>query len=209
MASNVGSVVPANYAELYTVGLMKKLRINESEDAAATILVKFIEKKALEKFNQDAEFETAQGTKKTTFQGYLSGFVSKYALQERDKQWTRARKIVRSTDQPVGEGGTPWLEVYGPTAAGIEDFTDVMARVDLNAAIERAESHLASLPVRGKQNLAFVFRQVIEQARSGNDVDRRKIADHMGVSQTAVCNYFKALRAELANIGFSPEALAV
>jgi hypothetical protein len=205
MAANANSPVPKDYDELfrlywdYIVGLVTKLGIrDDAENTAAAILAKFLEKDFLSRYNPDATFETDSGHKRTSFQGFLSGFVSIYVRQFRDKQYTKARKEPVSTSQPVGESGTPWLEVYGPTADGIDQLTTV----SLDDAIERAQAHLDALPIRGKRNLALVFKTVIRQQRTDGRVNRKEIQELLGVSPTAVSLTFEDLRAELARIGF-------
>jgi hypothetical protein len=210
MASNATSVTPSSYEELfelywdYTVQLVQKFGINatNAEDAASTILVKFIDRDFLAKY--DPEHQTAidgNGKKKrTTFQGFLSGFISLYVRQEKDKQWTKARKEPRSTNQPVGEDNTPWIEVYGPTSAGIDDYTSV----NLDLAVAEAQTKLDQLPIRGQRDLALVFRAVVKQIREDGKVDRKAIAAMLNVSPTAVCLTFSDLREALKQIGFAP-----
>lgn len=198
-------------------GLVRKAHINpeDVEDVASDILVKFIEKGFLEKYDETKEFATESGMKTARFQGFLTGFVNKYVRQYLDKQATKTRKEPIRCEMPVGraEDGAPslWIEVYGPqhikTPNSIEELE---SDLDFAAAIRTAFDHLKAIPVRGSRDLSLVFQRVVEQVLTTGQVDRRAIAKELpdgkgsiGVSDTAMCLIFKDLRAALDDIGFS------
>lgn len=196
---------PANYSELfedyfeYVKALVSKFGVQDDEDAASTILLKFYEKDFLSKFQTDAEFDTPRGRRKSSFRGFLSGFVSLYVRQERDKQMTRLNKEPIRLEQPAGED-TVWIEIHGP-AYLIEDQIE---RIDFPQEARRALEHLKTLPIRGTRDLPRLFTMMAQQVMEDGRSNRKAIAKAFGVSETAICLAIADLREVLRGIGFAP-----
>jgi hypothetical protein len=198
-----GTEAPADYTELFeqywdmVCGLVRKAGIADYEDAASEILMKFIERDFLSKFEADKTFTLPNGATKTTkFSTFLAGFVSKYVLQCRDRQFTRATKEPVHLEQPVGEDAT-WIEVFASTHLTDETFIDV----DYAALVTETREYLASLPIRGTRDLALVFSMCVEMLYMDGRIDRKVIAEKLNVSDTAVSLIFKDLREALKDAG--------
>jgi hypothetical protein len=141
-----------------------------------------------------AKGETAKVVKAPRFNGFLTKFVLRYVMQYRDKQHTRTRKEVVHMEQPVGSEETPltWAEVFAPTDSDeTEQWTEL---ADYELAVTRAQLALDEQPVRGKRDLAKVFRMVTAQVEETGVVNRKEIAVEFGVSDTAICQMFADLR---------------
>lgn len=204
MPSNADSVTPADYSELfemyyvYVQGLLRKMGINDVEDGASEILMKFYAQDFLNKF--DPKFTTTLGgqSRGSSFQGFLSGFTNKYALQLRDRQMTFARKIPVRLQKPVGEDeSATWGEVYGPTTS-----IEQLSTIELDEATQQALMYLQTLQIRGTRDLPRVFLMVLRQVRETGTANREEIAQALGVSGTAVCLIFADLRKALTDAGF-------
>lgn len=208
-----GTLPPANYDELYrdyfdlTCGLVRRAGIRpvDVEDVAMDIIAKFIERDFLPKFDADATFDTASGRRKTKFSTFYSGFVSRYVLQHRDRQMTRDRKEPVRLFTPVGEDGATWVDVYGPTDDHLMDTLDATAVYD--QYLRDAVAHLNTLEVRGIRNLPEIFLMVVDQVVEEGRVDRKAIAAHYGVSDTAICHAFRDLRNALDKAGLGRDFL--
>ncbi len=196
---------PADYTELfeqyfdYVKALVNKFGIVDDEDAASTILLKFFEKDFLAKFQPDAEFNTPNGRKRSSFRGFLSGFVSLYVRQERDKQMTRLNKEPIRLEQPAGED-TVLIELHGPAYL----IEDELERLDFPQEALRALNYLKTLPVRGTRDLPRLFLMITKQVMEDGRSNRKQIAQAFGVSETAICLAIADLRVALRSIGFQP-----
>jgi DNA-directed RNA polymerase specialized sigma24 family protein len=188
---------PANYAELYehyfgfvrNIVIKAGIRVEDADDVTHEMLCKFMEKDALAWYDGEMMHSHADGgRRKARFPTFLAGFVSKYVLNERDKQYRRVRREVLS-DETV-------------PMADESATMDVLTLVEMAEWVAKAQEHLDSIPMRGRRDLARVFRMVVEQVELDGKTDRKQIARELSVSDTAVCSMFKDLRGVLVETGF-------
>lgn len=188
---------PADYAELYehyfgfvrNIVIKAGIRVEDADDVTHEMLCKFMEKDALAWYDGDMMHSHADGGKrKARFPTFLAGFVGKYVLNERDKQYRRARREVLSDET---------VPMADESAAH-----DVLAGVEIAEWVAQAEQHLESIPMRGRRDLARVFRLAVQQVALDGKADRKQIARELEVSDTAVCSMFRDMRSVLDETGF-------
>lgn len=204
---------PENYDELFTyyfdfikaqvarAGIMPR----DVEDVASEILLRFVEKDFLAKYDGGLLHDVGDHPRipgarmrPARFQGLLRSFVGKYVLQYRDKQMTKARKEPIYCDQPVGSS-------EGEQRSWIDLFSDNVVRVDVDdlefwSWVGQAAHHLDQLEVRGKRDLAAVFRATVAMVVEDGRADRAAVAEKVGMAYTSVSMAYKDLRAELVGI---------
>lgn len=148
--------------------------------------------------------ETPTGPVRTSkFTGFFRRYISLYVRQDRDKQMTKARKEPYRCDAPVSseEGNQSlWIEVFGPNE---DDYfaSEIPERLLASEVVAGVQDVLDSRPVRGKRDLARLFRTVKRQMETTGRVDRRQIAREFQVSDTAVSQMFGDLREVLWEMG--------
>lgn len=204
---------PASYEELFAEyfgfvkGLVAKAGIEpqDVEQVAMSIITKFLEKDALswydpEKLHDVGENPRIDGPRlrKARFSSLLGTFVKLYVRQHLDKQAMRSYKEPIRCETPIvtDEGVvSEWLELNGSATMldTSQEFTDWVASVD---------AYLRTLPVKGQRDLPRLFRLLVEQVIADGVADRKAIAREFGVSDTAVHQMVKDLRATLRDSGW-------
>lgn len=203
---------PANYEELvehygdFVKNLIVKAGIayQDVEDVTQEILTTFYAKGALAWYDGDKLHPAGKTMKTARFASFLSIFVRRYVLSHRDKQYTLARKVPFRLEHVTDEesGGT-----YGEAVADIQQEL-LFNVIEASEWVEGVMRHLDSLEVRGKRDLARVFRLVVIQTMEDGEVNRHKIASEMDVSYTAICHMFQDLRVALKAAGFHADLIS-
>lgn len=171
----------------------------DAEDISQEILLKFYERDALSWFDGDKLHPAGKTMKRARFASFLRAFVSKYVLSHRDKQHTRARKEpFRLEHLTEDESGGTWGD-----SVPDDSQTAVLEMADFSEWLDRVSEYLAALPERGRAGeLHVVFVMAVSSLFETGAVDRKAIAAHYEVSDTAVTQMFRDLRHELVEAGF-------
>lgn len=188
---------PASYHELvdqyfdFVVGLCRKLGIDPQncEDVAQHIFWRFYERDILSMFDANHRIEHRGKSYRPRFQSFLSSHVEHYVRGKRERQQVVAAREPLKCDQPVGDGSTSWVEVYGPACE--DDYSEIYER----ELIEEIRQHLSGLPPRSDQDvrdLPRLFEVMLRQSESGK-VDSKALAAEFGVSKTAISSWIQEL----------------
>src|SRR5215216_488189 len=94
------AIAPGSYDELFrnyypfVVGLVGKqgIAVDNREDVASEILLRFYERDFLNEFNPDLTFEVKGRIVRARFKSFLSAFVVNYVRSHRDRQNLRLRR---------------------------------------------------------------------------------------------------------------------
>lgn len=212
---------PKDYADLfrtyyaYVVNLCAQFGIDENnkEDAACEILLRFMERQSLEKFDPELRFDYRGELRPARFKSYLSRAVDMYSRGLRDKQKKLARReqqicdtvptapaLIRENSYLSTANMASWAEVFGVAhddhAAGVEDMIDS----DAEAAALRAM--LAGVPRRSSHDrcdLAALFDAVHAQVIAYGEYDIGVLKDRFGVSTTAMHSWMWWLKTNVAH----------
>jgi DNA-directed RNA polymerase specialized sigma24 family protein len=223
IASDVDFVsAPKNYAAVfeqyypYVVNLCGTFGIddNNKEDVAQEILLKFIKRNSLEKFDPDRTFEYRGTMRPARFKNYLSRAVDYYCRGYRDRQKKLARRevlICDTTPKPSQrmENINPtaissqasWSSVFGEVvpdhADGVNDMIDEAAEANGIRAI------LAEVPRRSAHDrcdLVALYDAVRAQILAYGEYDIPSLREKFGVSTTAMHGWMWWLKEVLADI---------
>lgn len=217
---------PANYADFfrlyydYTVNFVAKLGIddNNKEDVASEILMRFLERHSLEKFDAELSFYYREEMRPARFRSYYSRSIEMYARGMRDKQKKLARRELQVCDVVNGPGDqpgsntvdVPWGGKSSHTSLGeflaepCQDHSDGV----LDAMTEEAEAEgirraLAMIPARSAHDrcdLVAVYDAVRTQVLAYGEYDINRLREHFGVSSTAMHSWIWWLKENLAVI---------
>lgn len=216
---------PANYADFfkiyypYTVNFLAKLGIddNNKEDVAAEILLRFMERNSLEKFDADLNFYYRDQLRPARFRSYYSRSVEMYARGMRDKQKKQARREWQICDvhydganggSNIDTGGSNsksavgnWADTFGPAH---EDHSDgVLDAMTEEAEAEGVRRALAMIPARSAHDrcdLVAVYDALRVQVLAFGEYDINRLREHFGVSSTAMHSWIWWLKENLAAI---------
>lgn len=208
---------PKNYADLfeqyyaYVVNLCARFGIddNNKEDVASEILLRFMERGSLEKFNADLRFEYCGEWRPARFRSYLSRAVEMYTRGHRDKLNKLRRREVQICDLPVRQGaagakeagGDSWADLYGQPHQDHAEEVLNMINEESEAAGVRAV--LARIPPRSSTDrcdLVAVYDAARAQILATGHYDIKKLKDIFGISSTAMHSWMWWLKENLAHI---------
>jgi DNA-directed RNA polymerase specialized sigma24 family protein len=213
---------PKNYADLfeqyymYVVNLCAHFGIDEQnkEDIACEILLRFMERGSLEKFDPDLVFDYRGQVRPARFKSYLSRAVEMYVRGHREKQRKHTRREIQICDVQLGgqdlgmfgeKAGTTWVEQYGEAH---EDHADeVLDVINEQAEAETTRRLLALVPRRSpadRCDLVAVFDAARTQILATGTYDIKALKDFFGISSTAMHSWMWWLKANLAVIWGQP-----
>lgn len=209
---------PKNYADLfqlyypYVCNLCARWGIDENnvEDVASEILLRFMERGSLEKFNPDLAFEYQGEMRPARFRSYLSRAVELYSRGFRDRQRKLAVRELQICDvdyTPSGRSGRPmpgalpWVEQFGDVqedhADGVHDMFDDEAEAD------GVRAFLARVPPRSSHDtcdLVALYDAARTQILAFGEYDINILKNKFGVSSTAMHTWMWWLKQNLAHI---------
>lgn len=195
------SVAPASYEELYknyysfVVGLVGKqgISLDNREDVASEILLRFYERDFLNEFNPDLSFEVNGRVVKARFKSFLSAFVVNYVRSHRDRQNLRAKREPLVVDQGSYEGF-----VYSDLDAGYEDDYSSLYEEEL---VFKIRDFLKTVPRKSRQDqcdLLALFDAVVRQVRMNGKYSVKELQAQFGVSPTAIHTWLGWMRLNIA-----------
>jgi hypothetical protein len=212
---------PRDYADLfktyysYVINLCGQFGIDENnkEDAACEILLRFMERGSLEKFDPSLRFDYKGEQRPARFKSYLSRAVDMYSRGIRDKQHKLARREQQLCDTvPIGPALqreqsyqstanlASWAEVFG---VGQDDHADAVENmIDFDAESAALRAMLAEIPRRNSHDrcdLAELFDAVRAQVTAFGEYDIAILKDKFGVSTTAMHSWMWWLKANVAH----------
>lgn len=214
---------PKNYAAVfqqyypYVVNLCGLFGIEENsrEDVASEILLRFMERGSLEKFDPDRAFEYKGTMRPARFKNYLSRAVDYYCRGYRDKQKKLFKREVQICDSLPARPGlrnenlsltstssqASWASLYGEVvpdhADGVNDMIDEEAEADGIRAI------LAEVPRRSAHDrcdLVALYDAVRTQIITYGEYDIASLRAKFGVSTTAMHGWMWWLKQVLADV---------
>jgi hypothetical protein len=217
---------PANYADFfrlyydYTVNFVAKLGIddNNKHDVAAEIMMRFLERHSLEKFDADLSFFYRDEMRPARFRSYYSRSIEMYARGMRDKQKKLARRELQVFDvkQSMWErSGSNAVDVQAGGKSAQSSYGELLSEPQrdhsdgvLDAMTEEAEAEgvrraLRMIPARSahdKCDLVAVYDAVRIQVLTYGEYDINKLREHFGVSSTAMHSWIWWLKENLAVI---------
>lgn len=201
---------PVDYGQLfdwyfeYIKRIVSRNGIQEQdvEDVASEILVRFIDKDYLTKFEEGRWFDTPDGRKQSRFQGYLASIVGKYVLNYRDKQRLSAEREPVRNEMPVqGHDGSAamWIEVYAPAVEG--GYEVIESQLVHDGLVREAVEVLSRCRSRSRVPLSWVFTKAVEQIERSGRVSRWEMAQEAGVSDTTIGVCFREMQRVLHENG--------
>lgn len=212
---------PKDYADLFqtyydhVVYLCGQFGIDENnrEDAASEILLRFMERGSLERFDPDLRFEFRGEIRHARFKSYLSRAVDMYSRGIRDKQRKLAHREKQIVDtvpvSPILQRENTylstanlanWAEVFGVSendhAEGVHDMIDsdaeALALRGMLARVPRRSSH-------DRCDLPLLFDAVRAQVLAYGEYDIAILKDKFGVSTTAMHSWMWWLKENIAH----------
>lgn len=204
------SGAPRNYAELFKDyrGFVRKRVIakgieeRNADDVTGDLLLRFMERGSLEKYDPTLTFDRAGKMRTATFKTYIGGFVDMNVQGHRDRQRKRRSREPLVCDMSVesDNGGTvTWAELneetYGTAHPGHEE--DVLDVVMAEGLIESMRAFLSDIPPRNaydKCDLVAVLDGVVEQILDKGVLDFEVLAEKLNVSPTSVNKYYWRMR---------------
>jgi DNA-directed RNA polymerase specialized sigma24 family protein len=213
---------PKNYAAVfeqyypYVVNLCGMFGIDENsrEDAASEILLRFMERGSLEKFDPDRAFEYKGVLRPARFKNYLSRAVDYYCRGYRDKQKKLARRELQICDSTPGptqsnenfrlsstSGQASWLSLFGEAVPDHADGVNNM--VDEEAEADGVRALLAMVPRRSAHDrcdLVALYDAVHTQIVTYGEYDIAALRVKFGVSTTAMHGWMWWLKQVLCDI---------
>jgi DNA-directed RNA polymerase specialized sigma24 family protein len=206
---------PKNYADLfeqyymYVVNLCAHFGIDEQnkEDVACEILLRFMERGSLEKFDPYLVFDYRGQVRPARFKSYLSRAVEMYVRGHREKNNKHTRREVQICDVQIGVGtfggavGIRWADLYGEAH---EDHADEVLDViyEENEA-QTVRAILARVPRRSpadRCDLVAVFDATREQVLATGTYDIKILKDLFGISSTAMHSWMWWFKENMAAI---------
>jgi hypothetical protein len=220
---------PANYADFftmywdYTINLLRQFGIGENdlEDSACEIMLRFMERGSLAKFDPDLCFYYKGEMRPARFRSYYSRAVEMYSRGLRDKQKKLSHREFQicdihftagnhsSNNIDVQGGGKSsvanWAETYGEANPDHSDeVLDMMVEESEADAVRRM---LAQVPPRNAQDrcdLVALYDAVRVQILTYGEYDIGRLRERFGVSSTALHSWMWFLKQNLAVIYGKP-----
>lgn len=196
------SAAPDSYEELFriyypfVVGLVGKhgISVDNREDVASEILLRFYERDFLNEFNPDLTFEVNGRVVKARFKSFLSAFVVNYVRSHRDRQNLRAKREPLLVDD-----GFDSSAINVSLESGYEDDYSVLYEEEL---VEKIRDHLKTVPRKSRQDqcdLLALFDTVVQQVRVNGKYSVKDLQARFGVSPTAIHTWLGWMRLNIAN----------
>jgi hypothetical protein len=194
--------VPEDYTQFFAEyfdfvrGMVRKHGIRDDEAATSHIMLRFYETGVLEQYDPELEFERG-GVKRTAkFSTFIGAKVLRYLRNFRERQWINDTREPLRCDQPVGESGALWVEVYAPLYDQVEFLNIEEAQLVL-----RIRARLDQIEFRGKRKeIPDFFDAVVAQVREHGAIDRSALARKHGISDTAVASWLEVVRAVVSSV---------
>jgi DNA-directed RNA polymerase specialized sigma24 family protein len=213
-------LAPSDYHELFEqyYGLIHQLvrqgGIDEQDaaDVANEILLRFMERDYLGVFEPGLMFDTPAGPRESRFRGFLVSIVKKYLRGYVGRQRRRRHHEPVRCEAPVTHHGESpmepqlWIEVFG-----IQDeraYEVVEDRIDYGLLVAHAQLVLEAHQGASRVSLAWVFTRAIEQIESEGSINRRELADELGVTTTSVGTAIMKIRGVFAEYGVVPRSVS-
>jgi DNA-directed RNA polymerase specialized sigma24 family protein len=195
------SAAPASYDDLFrtyysfVVGLVGKhgISIDNREDVASEILLRFYERDFLNEFNPDLCFEVNGKIVKARFKSFLSAFVVNYVRSHRDRQNLRARREPLMVDEGVSTGF-----MHGGSEKAYEDDYSPLYEEEL---VLKIRNYLKTVPRKSRQDqcdLLSLFDTVVQQVRINGKYSVKDLQLKFGVSPTAIHTWLGWMRLNIA-----------
>lgn len=173
------------------------------EDVAMDILARFIEKDGIAYYDPNhlhdvGEHPDLPGARlrKAKFKGMLRGFTSIYVMQYRDKQMLRHRREPWRLEKPVNERGDTWYETN--FSEQTEDLTfDAEVSVSLAQCLREAYTYLEAHKSSSIRDYRKFISLCIEHGYLDGKLDRKALAEALGISSSTVTNMVRELRTVL------------
>jgi DNA-directed RNA polymerase specialized sigma24 family protein len=201
---------PRDYAALfeqyyqYVVALVRRLGIDDSrkEDVASEILLRFLERDFLNKFDPTLVFHYDGEDRPAKFKSFLTKFVMVYVRGHWDRQHRLNTRELLMCDRPVGkdDNTVAWVEVFGGNDPAAED--DVIDILDEQDLVDEMRAYILRVPRRSRYDscdLVALFDEVIRHIRETGTWNVVELREHFGVSATAMHSWMWWLRANLAD----------
>ena len=211
------TAAPPDYADLFrtyypvVLGILRKHGIAEQhrEDAASEILLRFLERDFLSKFDPDLVFVYQGEARTARFATFLTGFVIRYARGLRDKQRRRAFREPALCDMHIGDAFEAhpknWLEVFAEPLGVPNQFgtpeADVLDGIEGQELIDELRDYLRRIPRRHRRDrcdLLAVFDAWVAQIRRYGQPNINELRHQFGVSATTMHAWVWMLRRHLA-----------
>lgn len=207
---------PVDYADLfrryysYVVALVRRAGIddNRAEDVASDILLRFLERGFLDKFDPTLVFHYDGQERPARFKSFLSKFVLAYCRGHWDKQQRDKYReplvcdspLFETTQSMMGAGQiVRWIEAHGEHAPGADVVVaEMFGEADL---INELRTYLANVPRRSKFDtcdLVALFDTVVDQVRNDGAWNAAEIRAKFGISTTAVHSWMWWMRTNIA-----------
>lgn len=186
--SSEAEVFEQYYAHVKFLVSRAGIRRDYVEDYAMALMVKFVERGMLGKYDPEYLSEVDGIQRTSTFKTFLSGFVNSYLLGFAKRDSINASRSLYSSDMRLGDNyDIPLLDYLGIT---VSDDTEEVEAADLVRAVR------ASLEKSGKKNLLLFFEMVLLQLEEYGKVEVKELAEMFEVTRTTIHNWLKKLRAE-------------
>lgn len=196
------SVAPDSYEELFktyysfVVGLVGKqgISLDNREDVASEILLRFYERDFLNEFNPNLTFEVNGRLVRARFKSFLSAFVVNYVRSHRDRQNLRAKREPLVIDQAVYPDGF----IYAGAESGYEDDYSALYEEEL---VLKIRDYLKTVPRKSRQDqcdLIALFDTVVQQVRTNGKYSVKELQAKFGVSPTAIHTWLGWMRLNIA-----------
>lgn len=205
------AVAPKDYEELFknyysfVVGLVGKhgIALDNREDVASEILLRFYERDFINQFNPDLSFEVNGKTVKARFKSFLSAFVVNYVRSHRDRQNLRAVReplivdgqFAANTDiVPAASSGVVGGMV---NQVGNSSYTDDYSAMYEEELVRYLRDFLQTVPRKSRQDqcdLVKLFDAVVSQVRINGKYSVKELQAIFNVSPTAIHSWLGWLR---------------
>jgi len=190
------STAPESYEELFknyysfVVGLVGKqgISLDNREDVASEILLRFYERDFLNEFNPDLSFEVNGRIVKARFKSFLSAFVVNYVRSHRDRQNLRIKR------EPLIVDGAATLVDH-------EHYEDDYSALYEEELVLKIRDHLKTVPRKSRQDqcdLLALFDAVVSQVRVNGKYSVKELQAQFGVSPTAIHTWLGWMRLNIA-----------
>lgn len=201
------SVAPSSYEELFktyysfVVGLVGKqgISVDNREDVASEILLRFYERDFLSEFNPDLTFEVNGRIVKARFKSFLSAFVVNYVRSHRDRQNLRAKREPLIIDSTIpGSEHSPYLFL---NALEKDYYLDDYSGLYEEALVTKIREYLKTVPRKSRQDqcdLVALFDTVVQQVRVNGKYSVKELQARFGVSPTAIHTWLGWMRLNIA-----------
>lgn len=205
----VEDYVPSTYSDLFKhyypfmVALVVRMGIERrnAEDIASTILIKLIEKDALNYYNPEFVSEYSGVKRKAVFRTFLSGFVVSYVRYHKERQELQKYREPFSVNKEVTAseytGSGEWLTVFGPSYT--EGYEDLHFEYLVNGIKDRLKSFTPS-STNDKCNLPLLFDMILLQMEERGSLNVNELSELFDVSRPTVRSWINRLQSEIVEV---------